>query len=288
MNKISKYNNEGYDFCAFLDYDSSADACLYEIGSYNCIPGYSYGPVIRPRGILHYVTSGKGKLFLNSKEYDVSKDQIFYIPADINAYYVADIDDPWSYKWLHIGGANILETLKDINLDISNPVFDLSKMDNHTHNKFNKIIDELFTNFQSKFYSIAKIYELLDIFLKYGSHSENNPESQKLKYVKTVIKYIELKYSEHISIENIADTCCLNRSYLSRLFHEATGKTIKDYLLSVRMQKAEKLLKNSEYTISHIAFAVGYSDIFSFSKAFKKKRGITPSEYRSLCNGDII
>ncbi len=276
-----KENGIGFDFCAFTDYDNSAEVRLYEIGNYACEGGYSYGPIIRTRGIIHYVLSGKGILRIEKKRYEVHENQIFYIPAGISAYYEADRDDPWSYKWLHIGGTEFHAALKDIGFDENNPVLDVSSRPEET-GSFKALIDDIFNNYEREYYCLGKIYETMD-YLKsrYGHTKDASAESLQLKYVRTVIKYIQLKFSEQITMENIAGICGLNRSYLTRLFHDATGYTIKGYLLSYRMSTAQKMLKETDYPIQYIGNAVGYADIFTFSKAFKKHTGITPSDYRN-------
>ncbi len=274
-------NGVGFDFCVFTDYDSSAEARLYEIGNYQCEPEYSYGPIIRPRGIIHYVISGKGKLQIQGKEYHIHKNQIFYIPPDISAFYEADKDDPWCYKWLHIGGNAFNDVLKEINLTEKNPVLDIKEPSSKDDPTFSRLVDDIFTNYKREFYCIGKIYGIIN-YLKteYGHEDNESVENQQLIYVRTVIKYIQLKYSEQIHMDDIAGACGLNRSYLTRLFHEATGTTIKGYLLSYRMKTAQTLLRKTDYTIQYIGYAVGYNDIFTFSKAYKKFTGQTPSEYR--------
>ena len=272
-------NGTGYDFCAFLDYDKSDEVRLYEIGSYSCIPGYSYGPVIRPRGILHYVTSGKGRLMIAGKEFHIHGEQIFFIPAGVSAYYIADMEEPWSYFWLHLGGSSLLELLRECGITENDPVRDVPV--SGSKSVLMPIIDDLFTEYEREYYSIAKIYEFMD-FLRseYSAKYSMTNESLQLKYVRTVIKFIQLKFSEPIHVDDIATTCGLNRSYLSRLFHDATGSTIKDYLTSYRISTAQSMLKKTDSPIQYIAFAVGYSDIFTFSKAFKKITGQSPREYR--------
>ena len=276
-----KRNGIGFDFCVFTDYDSSADVHLYEIGNYSCEPGYSYGPIIRSRGIMHYVMSGKGILKMEKKVYEIHGGQIFYIPAGISAYYAADQDTPWSYRWLHIGGTELHSVLRDIGLDENNPVLDVtSKSD--TNSTFETLINDIFENYERQYYCIGKVYEIMDYLKKEHGHSDSETsDNLQLQYVRTVIKYIQLKFSEQIHMDDIAHTCGLNRSYLTRLFHEATGYTVKGYLLSYRMKAAQKMLKESDYPIQYIGSAVGYTDIFTFSKAFKKYSGLTPSEYRS-------
>lgn len=277
----TKSDGIGFDFCVFTDYDSNAEVRLYEIGNYACVPDYSYGPIIRPRGIIHYVISGKGVLIINDQKFDVHENQIFYIPPDVSAYYKADHNDPWSYKWFHIGGTAFHSVLKEVGLDMHKPVLDITSNKSEA-GTFVNLVKDIFAHYEKEYYCIGKVYELLD-YLKseYGHQSEDSYENLQLKYVRTVIKYIQLKYSEQIHMEEIAGTCGLNRSYLSRLFHDATGYTIKGYLLSYRMKKAQSMLKNSEYTVQHVGAAVGYTDIYTFSKAFKKFTGQTPSEYRN-------
>ena len=274
----------GFDFCAFIDYDSSSDACLYEIGNYDCEPEYSYGPIIRPRGILHFVTSGKGKLTIENKTYSIHKDQVFFIPAGVSAYYIADKKDPWSYRWLHIGGSRVLEVLKDAGIDEFNPVFDICDRGTSTKESFCQIFDDIFANFTKEFRCISKIYELLDYFSEFSLRDDETSESLQLQYVHTVVKYIHLKYSEQIHVEDISRACGLNRSYLSRLFHDATGSTIQDFLMTYRIKEACNMLRNTDNTVSYISFAVGYTDIYTFSKAFKRKTGMTPTEYRENSN----
>ena len=284
---IMKENGLGFDFCVFTDYDSSAEVRLYELGNYVCEPGYSYGPVIRPRGIIQYVLSGKGMLRIGRKIFEISKDQIFYIPAGVSAYYEADKEDPWCYKWLHIGGTVFYSALNELGIDETNPVVDVGVQEGE-ENVFRNIVDDIFSGYEREFYCIGKMYELMDYLKKrYGRQDPDTPESLQLHYVRTVIKYIQLKYAEPIHMEDIAGTCGLNRSYLTRLFHEATGYTIKGYLLSHRMNTAQKLLKETDYPVQYIAAAVGYSDIFVFSKAFKKYSGCAPSEFRTMIPGPV-
>ena len=273
-----KSGGVGFDFSVFVDYDQNSDVRLYEIGSYRCKPGYAFGPSIRPRGIVHYVLSGKGSLYLQGKEHPVKADQIFYIPAGTSAYYEADADNPWHYAWAHIGGSVVTEALSNAGIDEHNPVKDIIKIDNE--NVFKKLVKEISEGIDRENYCIGKMYEIIDYFERAYGVPPKSPESIKLEYVNTVIKFIQLKYSEPIKVDYIATACGLNRSYLSRLFHDATGSTIQDYLTNYRMSTAEMLLKTTEHSIQYISCAVGYSDIYTFSKAFKKRTGMSPTGYR--------
>ena len=266
----------GYDYIAFLDYTSSNDFSLYEIGNYHCPPGYSYGPVIRSRAIFHYIYSGKGRLVLENKEFLLEANQGFLIPAGKKAFYKADDSDPWSYSWLHIGGPKMLEVYKEAGLNSEQPVF----IPSGDYEIITKIFDDIKNNSEKEYYCYGKLYEFSDYLVRYSINRTNSNADSQLDYIKKIINYIQLKHSEPIQVTDIANACGLNRSYLTRLFKEATGLSIQEYLMQYRMKSAMKLMEDPALSIQYISFAVGYNDVFTFSKAFKKHVGQSPSEYR--------
>jgi AraC family transcriptional regulator of arabinose operon len=266
----------GYDFSAFLNYDSSHDFSLYEIGTYECPPLYSYGTLIRSRSIFHYIRSGSGRLILEDKEYKVSSHQGFLIPNGTKAFYEADEKDPWSYEWLHVGGPRFNEALYQAGLDVNNPIFTPTDDSNTFEECFQSIVD----NKEHEFFCIGKLNELCDYLISNSSNKVSSQRNIQLEYVKKTIKYIQVKYSEPIHVNDIATACGLNRSYLTRLFKEATGYSVQGYLIFYRMKMAMKLMQNPSLSIQYISFAVGYNDIFTFSKAFKAQTGVSPSTYR--------
>jgi AraC-like DNA-binding protein len=275
-NAISTMNDNGYDFSAFLDYDSSHDFSLYEIGTYECPPSYSYGTLIRSRHIFHYVRSGRGRLVLEDREFRVRAHQGFLIPKGAKAYYEADREDPWSYIWLHADGPRMTEALYLAGLDVDHPIFTPTDDSNFFETCFEDIVDHR----DREFYCIGKLNELCDYMINQSSSKVLYTKNLQLEYVKKTIKFIQVKYSEPIQVTDIATACGLNRSYLSRLFKDATGYTVQKYLIVYRMKKAMRLMQDSSLSVQSIAFAVGYNDIFTFSKAFKAHTGKSPSEYR--------
>ena len=94
--------------------------------------------------------------------------------------------------------------------------------------------------------------------------------------------YIMAHYSEPFTLAEIADYVELNASYFSNLFKTETGMNFSEYLLNVRMDKAKELLRDPKIKIYEIGQLVGYEDAVSFGRAFKKKWGISPKEYRNL------
>ena len=269
---------KGCDFCKFVNYEDSDDFYLYELGRNKCEPLYSYEHLVKNRIILHFIISGKGILRINNRQYSVHAHQVFLIPENIRAFYQADRDDPWEYVWFHIGGPKIPLILKEAGLTADRPVY--------TPTACADIIEalaiDILENYTRQYYCVGNLYKICDYMIENSSAKEEKDYENSLAYVKNVISYIQLKYSEPVKIEKIAYSLGLNRSYLTRLFKNATGYSLQEYLLTYRMKMAVKLLANSSLSIAQVAANVGYTDTFTFSKAFKRYYGKSPSDYRSV------
>ena len=73
---------------------------------------------------------------------------------------------------------------------------------------------------------------------------------------------------------------CIDRSYLYKLFRQNLNLSPQDYLSNYRITRAAELLSITDLPIGGVALSCGYRDPLVFGKAFKAKRGITPTQYR--------
>lgn len=107
-----------------------------------------------------------------------------------------------------------------------------------------------------------------------------NREISAEQIVQKVMIYLRENYSEQIDFASVAEAHAISAPYLSRLFHEYAGISPSQYLTGYRMEQAKKLLRDSRLSIGEIAARVGYPDPFHFSKVFKNKVGVSPSQFR--------
>ena len=89
---------------------------------------------------------------------------------------------------------------------------------------------------------------------------------------------INANYMDHITVESVANALRLDRRYLSRIFKERIGMSLKDYITKVRMERAMEHLSSGK-SVALTAELVGYVDVFNFSKMFKKHTGVSPRKY---------
>lgn len=268
-----------YEAIYWLNYSNYEDLRFYEIGHQKCEPNYDYGPIIRDKFILHYVVKGKGRLEMDGQVFPAESNQAFVIPADVLSYYQADAAEPWEYIWLQFHGPKALEILQKAGLTRKTPVF----VPTASCAELESCLFAMLNNPFSEYATMGKLYEFFQQLITLSAHAapDCSREDAGLGYVRMVIQYIREKYSEPIHIQEIADYCGLDRSYLGKIFKNATGQTPQKYLMEHRIKRAKELLQDTDMPVRHVGFSVGYNDPLAFSKVFKQETGLSPSEYRT-------
>lgn len=107
------------------------------------------------------------------------------------------------------------------------------------------------------------------------------PKNRKtLDKMKVIIKYVENHYAEKITIAEIADVVGFSESHFMRYFKDIMNTSFIEYLKDYRLAMAARLLQASEDSILEVSQEVGFENLSYFNRAFKKKYGVTPSQYR--------
>ena len=102
------------------------------------------------------------------------------------------------------------------------------------------------------------------------------------KAVEAALAFIETNWRNQISLEEASGAAGLSRFHFSRVFRAATGSTFTDYVCAKRVERAKELLAEGELPIKKICDLAGFSDPAYFASAFRKREGLSPSEYRTL------
>ncbi len=92
-------------------------------------------------------------------------------------------------------------------------------------------------------------------------------------------KYINDNLDKDLQTKEIAQVACISLYHFHRLFTFTFGITPARYIRVARLERAKILLHSGHRSVSEIAFLVGYSDIYSFSKIFKREVGLSPSDF---------
>ncbi|MEO8086940.1 MAG: helix-turn-helix domain-containing protein [Bacteroidota bacterium] len=112
-------------------------------------------------------------------------------------------------------------------------------------------------------------------------------EGQKNHADKEILKaqeYIEEKFSEKITVDELANMLAIGRRSFERRFKKATNNTTIEYIQRVKIETAKRSFESSRKNINEVMFDVGYTDTKAFRTVFKKITGLTPVEYRNKYN----
>ena len=227
-------------------------------GEAACPPGQRTSPLLRTM-LLHYVVSGCGVLHLNGTDHPVKAGQIFILPPDSTAYYTADKDDPWFYRWISFSGK-----LATMFCELP-PVVDVPE-DTLCHLKDQRTPHPMLA------YLLAA-----DLHMLYAAVA--TPQLRSRDHIQKAIDYIEHSYMNPLTIKDVADSVGLNQYYLSKLFKEKTGHTLQAHILNVRLSEAKRYLLLG-YAVKEVAPLCGFKDIANFSKLFKRENGKNPTHWR--------
>jgi AraC-like DNA-binding protein len=94
------------------------------------------------------------------------------------------------------------------------------------------------------------------------------------------------RYSEPLSLDELADSAILSKFYFSRVFRVATGTSPGRFLSAIRLFKAKNLLLETSLSVTDIAFGVGYNSLGTFTSRFTRSVGLPPGRYRALSSED--
>lgn len=138
-------------------------------------------------------------------------------------------------------------------------------------------------------HSLTNIDEIRDFF-RYAcekacsyimSSRKNNTAS-----LQKILKYIQENYQRDFSLEEISQYSGFSSQYFSRYFKEQMGITFTDYVSQLRIQKAKKFLAEPDSLVSSVAYAVGFENVNSFIRMFKRYEGVSPGKYKSYSSKD--
>ncbi len=128
----------------------------------------------------------------------------------------------------------------------------------------------------------SNLFMIMHILTQHSYNSNENDIALQMTYdkLKLVLYHIQNSYSNNISIKNAATLCGFSESHFMKLFKDLTGMSFTAYLVNYRLELSAKQLKETNLSIIDISTNCGFNNHSYFTRAFKKKYGISPSKYR--------
>lgn len=244
-----------------------------------------------------YTVSGEFDFFVNDTHYDVKAGEmllfrsnaihrIYTKTSENNSYYVLKIKPSLIYELAEKD--NAASYILRLSLEGGKVFWSSSELEgSEIKNAFERLISEheeggACRDIGVKLSAFSVVLETLRDIMKSetGSVSSGMLHGSASPQIYKAIRYISRRYGEDIDAEQCAKYVNMSYSYFSRSFKRVTGRSFKDYLNSVRLSQAERLLASSDKSVMEIALECGYNNVSYFIMIFKKQKGVTPLEYR--------
>jgi len=123
---------------------------------------------------------------------------------------------------------------------------------------------------------VAPLLSMLELL----SYKQGLNIGVKKSLFERILDYLNYNYTKKITVENICKKFYCSRSYVAHTFKREMGKSLPEYINSLRIESAKNMLKNSNMSIVEIASATGFEDRSYFSKCFTKETGMSPKQWR--------
>lgn len=231
---------------------------------------------------LHFVVSGRGKMLLGDREYDIEQGDLFLLPHDEPVIYFASDEEPWDYYWISFSPSSKIEMQQRLGMSMVNPV-----KKSRNPQKIKELFEQLFAeNDQSERldYRALSAFLLLLSLEGDGMETRKGQSNRRIALVEDAKQIMQIHYAnEEFSAGKLPGMLYVSGRHLGKMFKEETGLTLAAYLVAVRLNHAGELLRSREYSISELCSATGFGDERYFMKRFKEKFGVTVKEYRQKC-----
>lgn len=280
------------EFICMEDFsETSMEITLVHAGREYCKP-YHAVSAARDEYILHFILSGEGFYSANGNTYYLGSGQMFLVYPNEPIVYCADVNNPWAYVWIGFKGIRVDTILKNCGFSKNHLTLPAPAPD-----EYMSCFDDLFahrdTGFADDLYRESILLKLFAILANHhAAHTQKGEHGQTgysdNTYVNLAIDYINKMYMQGIGVSDIANSIGITRSHLNHVFRQELNISIQNFLIDFRMHKSANLLVSTTMSIKEISNQVGYNDQLVFSKAFKKKFGVSPKSYRASQNIDEI
>ena len=227
---------------------------------------------------LHFVVGGKGYFIRDGKTYTLTAGDIFSVPAYEEVSFYPDEENPWRYYWFSFIGTGARDILESLGITKQSPYLHYDKIDS-LEEKLDALLDSDFNHGEFYFRALSTLFHLMSMIIK---DRETKP-SATTTLVGAAKKIILENYNNaNFSVSAIHEQLYVSDTYLRKLFKRETGMTMQAFLTNRRLSKAADMLRNNDHSIPDLCDAVGYGDESHFIRAFKKKYGVSPKQFRKL------
>lgn len=242
--------------------------------------------IARPHLLLTFIDSGRGMVEDHQTHqlkpgnwYAIFPDEVLRVHSNPN--------EPMCYYWMGLEGQDVMPIMRHAGLSPQNRVSPTQPV-RQTRKHFKALMEQLASDTATSALSAQGLmWQLLaQLTGTHVLHTTPNTAGQEHYAIEHACEIMQHQYVTGINASDVAQIVGMDRSYLSSLFSQTMGLTMRDYLLQLRISRAQLLLRHETLTVKQIAGAVGYGEYRSFIRSFRQKTGLTPRAYADRARGN--
>ena len=236
--------------------------------------------------------NGSGRLLIEDKTYRYQGGMISIIPANVPHTTISDPGNicKWEYLFIDIdefiktemktGRISSDEAIRIVN---SNAMFikeeEFPSLSNLVHNIAEECrAEKSFYKDTIKGYLYSLFFEIIRAN---GADSILETSDENNTYIKTAVTFVKSHYSEDIKIAQMASMCGLSESHFRKVFEDSMNMKPNDYINSIRIMEACKIIKKEDISMEELGMKVGYQTPSTFNRNFRKITGKTPYQWKT-------
>ncbi|GAB2553878.1 AraC family transcriptional regulator [Gracilibacillus alcaliphilus] len=241
---------------------------------------------------IMYVINGTCKIEIDGRIVDLRQQQYIFIYGNVPHRLIIEKNKPcrmlniefeWKDAAAHFTDMDTLISYDHRLMDMltAEEDFFVLKDSSHVYNQLRSLVLELDLHADDNKLPIDILFiQLLTTIAKSRNEQKQQIDETNEWMIHQVLAYIHENYDTEIKVQDLADIVHLHPSYLHRVFKQALGVTINDYMNNLRIEKAKMLLTKTDIPVTEIASYVGINTSQYFSNMFKAATRLTPSQYR--------
>ncbi len=250
---------------------------VVQCGWVKCAPEEYYGPYIRTTFSITFIQHGCGYFYADGQKMMVRAGEAHVIYPGMRTYSIADAKTPWEYTYVMLDGPDAQSVLEAVGLTKQH--FVVPYPDTPEFRTWLNAMCVAGSTGTGQGYDVTG-YFLLCISKLTQKHTQQGEKAPAAEHLGKAIAYMQANYSRNIKLSDVAAQVGLERTYLHRIFMQQIGMSPHQWLIHYRLDQSAELLKSNDYTITDIAYFTGFYDVSHFTRAFRTRYGLSPTEYR--------
>lgn len=233
---------------------------------------------------IFLVEQGTIDFYVNSSQYSLQKSD--FVIVNSNEIHSIDCPNPNSTIVLQIPVESFDGYMNE------EPYISFAKRDEIHNQRLADLVTGMFSIYEQRAYGyklkvrsqfLELLYLMITEFKVQTIDKEVLQQKKHLDKLSRVTQYMKENYNQELTLNEVADRFGFTPTYLSRIFQKYAEVNYRTYLLDLRVKYAVRELINTDHAIGEIALEHGFPDSRSFAKAFRRRYGSLPSEYRKNC-----